>query len=372
MAIYPDKKGRGKPTGRYRVEVQMGGRRLRGRFDTFTEAQEEERKFRQQLASGDTAGATQRDDTRGAPKTLTQLLDKAAPLLWNGSAHGMDAEGKVRRIATQLEDRRLEVLDTSFVDGVVLWLRAEGRAPGTINRYLSALHRVLSWGHAQGRAYVARMPEFSWQDEDEGRLRWLSPAEEKTLCDTLCAFGWPEMADFVTAALDTGCRRTELGSAIPEQLDGPWLRLWITKNGEPRSVPLTPRTQAILKRRLPWSFSDSQLRYWFDKAKEAMGLADDEDFVVHALRHTTATRLVARNVNLRVVQKFMGHKSIQTTLRYAHVSDELLADAATKLSQADYIRLRDTVGALVEGDGQVAASDAQPRLAGPSRSLPSA
>jgi site-specific recombinase XerD len=51
-----------------------------------------------------------------------------------------------------------------------------------------------------------------------------------------------------------------------------------------------------------------------------MGLSDDENFVFHCLRHTRATRLVEMGVNLRVIQQFMGHKAIQTTLRYAHVS----------------------------------------------------
>jgi integrase len=320
------------------------------------------RNLRLQLASGDTSGATQRDDTRGAPKTLVQLLDKAAPLVWNGSDHGKDAEGKVRRIAARLGDPQLSDLNTGHVDDVILWLREEGRSPATVNRYLSALHVVLDWGHAKGRAHVQLMPDFGWQDEDQGRLRWLSRDEEVRLVATLTDLGQEEIADFIMGAIDTGCRRSELLTAKPDQHDGNWLRLWRTKNGDARSVPLTPRAWGILRRRLPWSFSDSQLRYWFDKAKELMGLSADEDFVIHACRHTTATRLVERGVNLRVVQSFMGHRAIQTTLRYAHVSDELLADAATRLSQADYIQVRNEVGALVEGETQ------PPRLVAPTES----
>jgi integrase len=351
VAIYPDKKGRGQPTGRFRVEVQLKGHRLRGRFDTLEEARIAEEEWRRKLAFGDTESATQREDTRGAPKTLLQLLTKAAPLLWNGSDHGIDAEGKVRRMAAHLGDPRLADLNSGHVDDLILWLRREGRSPATVNRHLSALHKVLKWGHAKGRAYVPEMPDFTWQDEDEGRIRWLSREEERTLCEKLSALGRADIADFVIAAIDTGCRRSELLGAQPDQLDGNWLRLWATKNGDPRSVPLTPRAWAVLRKRLPWSFSKSQLRYWWDKAKHTMGLADDEDFVVHALRHTTATRLVERGVNLRVVQKFMGHRAIQTTLRYAHVSDDLLADAATRLCQVDSIQLRSEVGARDEGEG---------------------
>jgi hypothetical protein len=203
MAIYPDKKGRGQPTGRFRVEVQLGGKRMRGRFDTLEEARHAEAEWKGRLAMGDTSGATVREDARGAPKTLSALLDKAAPLIWNGSAHGEDARGKVERIVSWLGDRRLSKVDTGLIDDLILRLRKEGRSPATVNRYLSALHVVLDWGHAKGRAYVPEMPEFTWQDEDEGRIRYLSLDEERTLCGTLEKLGQAQMAVFVPGSPST-------------------------------------------------------------------------------------------------------------------------------------------------------------------------
>ena len=44
------------------------------------------------------------------------------------------------------------------------------------------------------------------------------------------------------------------------------------------------------------------------------------DFTWHYLRHTFASRLVMAGVNLRTVQELMGHKSIVTTMRYAHLA----------------------------------------------------
>src|SRR5438034_11384455 len=73
--------------------------------------------------------------------------------------------------------------------------------------------------------------------------------------------------------IDTGCRLSELLSARPDQLDGKGLRLWKTKNGKPRSVPLSDRAQAILAKRLPWRIRTHQLRYAWNKAKVAMGLS---------------------------------------------------------------------------------------------------
>lgn len=42
---------------------------------------------------------------------------------------------------------------------------------------------------------------------------------------------------------------------------------------------------------------------------------------IHALRHSFATRLINEGVSLGVVRKLLGHRNMQTTLRYAQVSD---------------------------------------------------
>ena len=46
----------------------------------------------------------------------------------------------------------------------------------------------------------------------------------------------------------------------------------------------------------------------------------------HRLRHTAATELINAKCELTTIQKVLGHKSLDTTLRYARAHDQTVAD----------------------------------------------
>jgi integrase/recombinase XerD len=57
------------------------------------------------------------------------------------------------------------------------------------------------------------------------------------------------------------------------------------------------------------------------------------------LRHTAATLLIETGVDIRFVQRLLGHSSIATTGIYTHVSDEALR---TRLEQAKVLQMLTT------------------------------
>ena len=60
--------------------------------------------------------------------------------------------------------------------------------------------------------------------------------------------------------------------------------------------------------------------------------AQIQNFSWHCLRHTFASRLVMSGVSLKAVQKLMGHRTIQMTARYAHLSPGHLQSAVELIS----------------------------------------
>ncbi len=69
--------------------------------------------------------------------------------------------------------------------------------------------------------------------------------------------------------------------------------------------------------------------------KTTLKNAGIEDFRFHDLRHTFASWLVMKGVDLYTVQKLLGHTSITTTQRYAHLAPGYLEREIGKID--DYI-----------------------------------
>ncbi|MFP6626369.1 MAG: site-specific integrase, partial [Deltaproteobacteria bacterium] len=60
--------------------------------------------------------------------------------------------------------------------------------------------------------------------------------------------------------------------------------------------------------------------------------AEIDDFHFHDLRHTFASRLVMSGVGLYTVKELMGHRTIEMTMRYSHLSSGHLQEAVERLA----------------------------------------
>ena len=181
----------------------------------------------------------------------------------------------------------------------------------------------------------------------KGRERFLSDEEIRRLSAVLSERGEsrPSQVAVVRLLLLTGCRKTEILTLRWTDYREGRLFLRDSKTG-PRTVWLSRPARAILDR-LPrqgsWMFpaprvggprdSDWLDRFWRDVRVE-VGI---EDVRIHDLRHTHASIALRQGATVLAIGKLLGHADPQTTLKYAHPADAMIADAA------------ETVGAVLDG-----------------------
>lgn len=323
---------------KFMVDVTVGGVRKTVTCSTYHEAEIQEADLRSFLLK--TVGA---DVERGNTWTLQQALDKTTTTVWSDKASGVklarNAEFAVEFFgaATPLSDVTADRLDDYSAH-----LTQQGNSNATINRKLAAVSRMLALAVERGK--LARKPMIQRRKEGGGRVRYLSVAEETAALRWLEQCGKHDHAEVFAVLIDTGLRSSELFRLEGRDCDFTQgvLTIWQTKNGHPRSVPMTDIVKAILEVRKSLYHSGPLFPYtndWFehtwDKMKAALQLSEDKQFVPYALRHTCASRLIQRGVGLSVVKEWLGHKTITVTLRYAHLCPSNLLNAVTVLQRRE-------------------------------------
>lgn len=142
----------------------------------------------------------------------------------------------------------------------------------------------------------------------------------------------------------TGARLSEATHLQVGDIDGARMTVHIRcgKGGKPRVVPMSAALRELL--RAYW-LVERPCGYLFPGVTPDRPLHDnsvqkvcararlrariDKPASVHTLRHSYATHLLELGVDLRTIQKLLGHSSLSTTAIYVHVTGRLL-DAANK------------------------------------------
>lgn len=203
---------------------------------------------------------------------------------------------------------------------MVVAMREAGLGPATINRHLSALRK-----HHLDLA-------VPWQREPRGRTRVLTPTEV-SLLRAACLSRCPRVAALVGFLHETGMRVGEALALREEDVGAGWARVRDSKNGDPRSVPLSREALRCWQQGFR-GLSQSRLNHLFRAARDEVDtLRGDPEVVPHCLRHGLATRLVEQGVSLPVVGAWLGHRSPSSTYRYCHPGRAGLENALTQLEQ---------------------------------------
>ena len=212
--------------------------------------------------------------------------------------------------------------------------KSKPRMVASVNRELRLLSRIFRLAVSSKEAAENPCREVKILKGEQHRTRYLLPEEEGRLMTTLTGER-SHLCDMVTLAINTGLRVNELFGLKREDVDFHRDVLYIkhTKTDEDREVPLNDTARELLRELMQadrmggeFLFTNPKTgtRYttiktaWLTACRNA-GLTN---LRFHDLRHTFGTRAADAGVPLPAIRDVMGHRSIQTTERYAHATDE--------------------------------------------------
>lgn len=167
----------------------------------------------------------------------------------------------------------------------------------------------------------------------------------------------PDYRACLTTIYSCGLRLSEALQLEVPDVDSSRMQLYVRgKGGKDRYVPLPESTLAILRehwkthRSARWLFPacisrggkhtgdhkdqpihSSTLQRAFHKALKQSAIHKRAH--VHSLRHSYATHLLERGLNLRLIQIYLGHDSTRTTQIYTHLTREVREAAQDPINQ---------------------------------------
>jgi integrase len=232
-------------------------------------------------------------------------------------------------------------LDAIAKADLLRWRDDLSQRTGVFNRALPVLGGLLSYAERLGYRRKGSNPcKGIARYKRELPERFLSEGEYRRLWRVLA--DWNEDQPFAVAAIKllvlTGARSGEITGLRWDYVQGERLVLPESKTG-PKIVWVNTAARAVLEdvpersvarpifppRRAGTAFNITP--YWL-RIRRAAPLPDVR---LHDLRHSFASVAISDGISLATIGKLLGHFLPETTARYAHLADEVIADAAERV-----------------------------------------
>ncbi len=338
-----DRDGRGRikwgpGDGRYILEWYEGAQRRRQAGGTTpAEALEAQRRKRLELDARESnvelPVLNEEEDTFPLQTSLANFLKDIRafrkPLTYQKYEHILELFCEY--VAPKTDARQIT---TDDVKRFLAWRKSKGFDPGTTlytDRVI--LHNFFSKLKLDNPVKeVPRLPRFrkkpvAYTDSELKKFFAVCDAWEKA---------------FFALALSSGLRRGELKTLHWSDLDLARKRVYVTAKGEyqftpkdweERSVPLTREVAQVMKKHphmdgcplvFPSPNGKPNYRFLHDRCKAVAKRAElnPDHWYLHRFRDTAATRWLRAGIDVRTVQSWLGHESLETTQKYLEPSND--------------------------------------------------
>lgn len=232
-------------------------------------------------------------------------------------------------------------------------LADRGNAPITRGRKLAVVKSLYRFLTAEGRVKANPAAQVRMPKPQQKEVEYLNEKEYGRLLKAVrqhaSKYFKHRDAAIVTMFLSTGMRLGELAGLDVGDIDFENKTIRITRKGGCQQIlPLSEDLTASLRRYLTARKNAScQEPLFLSKRKRRISKAAVWHIVKkyaqltelrksrlspHVLRHSFATNLLRRGIDLLTIQRLLAHRSLKTTERYLHTCDESMRAAVGKIS----------------------------------------
>lgn len=291
--------------------------------------------------------ALRRRELRSIPSLKAFVVERYIPYIQTYKSSWQTDETVLRiHVLPRLGSLALDEIKVDAVADIVNSMRKNGYAAGTINRAVVILRYIYNLASKWKVPGSGDNPASGLTAGPEvQRNRFLTETEAKALIASIQADENRIAATCIILLLLTGARRNEITFAKWDAVNWRSRKLVVSKSksGKPRVIALNPAALELIAAvpRLPdcpWIFPSpitgkpsASLFFPWDRIRKRANLVD---LRLHDLRHSFASFLANRGVQLYVIQNLLGHLHPRTTQRYAHLTSDTLMDAADLVQDA--------------------------------------
>ena len=223
----------------------------------------------------------------------------------------------------------------------------------TISRHLSSIRKFYKFLLRNGYSDKAKIVVMRSPKKEEHLARFLTLSDIEEVLNIRDGDKFTLIRDKMMALFmyTIGLRVSELASIKLSMIKkgDKYLRI-LGKGSKFRDIPLLPiiydnwdkymRAREVIEKendidsdnlfvnRFGKPISDRSIRVSMKRLMRNSHLA--MDFSPHTLRHTFATHLLNNDAEIKGVQELLGHKSISTTQRYAHITNSRMFEVYNK------------------------------------------
>ena len=211
--------------------------------------------------------------------------------------------------------------------------RGQVVSPSTLRREFLLLKRLLTVAIEQWNTPIKSHPmqHLHAPPNAHNRTRRVSKTEWKAILEAANQQRNPLVPAVIQFAYETGMRRSEILNLRPSDidLDMQTALLHDTKNGTPRTVPLSPEAIRIVQRHLQdcqdcvFNISPNAIRQAWQRILRKTGI---QNLRFHDLRHEAVSRFFEMGMTIAEVQVISGHQDIRQLFRYTHLKASTIAE----------------------------------------------